>query len=218
MSQFIPPRFLFRFAFAVPRVAEIPRKSGRLLKLPDTCRLPNLGELDSLREFADVRLAWNDNGLALSVTVNGKSQIPVYDSDAVADGIHVWLDTRATQNVHRATKYCHRFSLLPRGGRHKAAAPLAVSIPLPRAREESVPPDASLIQLQAEVRQDGYELDAWLPAEVLFGFDPASHPRLGFHYVVRDRELGDQHLSTGSEFPYESDPSLWQTIELAKST
>ena len=92
--------------------------------------------------------------------------------------------------------------------------PLAFAIPLARAREESLLADASLIQMQSEVRPEGYWLDAWLPAEALVGFDLAQHPQLGFHYVVRDSELGEQSLAVGSEFPYAADPSLWQTIEL----
>ena len=60
----------------------------------------------------------------------------------------------------------------------------------------------------------GVALDAWFPAEVFTGFDPATNSRIGFHYVVHDTELGDQTLAVGSEFPYESDPSLWQTVEL----
>ena len=51
---------------------------------------------------------------------------------------------------------------------------------------------------------------------VLVGFDPAQHPQLGFHYTIRDSELGEQSLAVGSEFPYASDPSLWQTIQLVE--
>ena len=45
--------------------------------------------------------------------------------------------------------------------------------------------DVSLIQLQSEIAGDGYRLEAWLPAAVFIGFDPATSPKLGFHYLVR---------------------------------
>lgn len=216
MSQLVPPQFLFRWSFPVRRIGGLPHRSGRLLDLPEVCGIPSLAELDSSPSFADVRLAWNDGGLGLSVDVRGRTRRLQCSSasPSVSDGLHVWLDTRNTKTVHRATKFCQQFSLLPSGGGRTDADPLAIAIPLARAREESSPVDTSLIRVQSEVRSEGYWLDAWLPAEALVGYDPSQHPQLGFHYVIRDSELGEQSLAVGSEFPYASDPSLWQTIEL----
>ena len=94
---------------------------------------------------------------------------------------------------------------------------LAIVIPMARAREESLPTDTSQIRIQSEVRSDGYWLDAWLPTEALVGYDPSQHPQLGFHYIIRDSELGEQSLAVGGEFPCASDPSIWPTIELTDS-
>ncbi len=216
MSQLVPPRFLFRWSFPVRRIGSVPHRSGRLLDLPEVCRIPSLAELDSSPVFADVRLAWNDDGLGLSVEVRGRTRRLNCSKVAPSgsDGLHVWFDTRNTKTVHRATKFCQQFSLLPSGGGRAEVEPLAMAIPLARAREESPPADTSPIRLQSEVRSDGYWLEAWLPAEAVVGYDPSQHPQLGFHCVIRDSELGDQWLAVGSEFPCESDPSLWQTIEL----
>ncbi len=60
----------------------------------------------------------------------------------------------------------------------------------------------------------GYIVEAFLPATVLNGFDPEQNPRLGFYYVVKDTELGEQVLSVGADFPYWEDPSLWSVLEL----
>ena len=38
--------------------------------------------------------------------------------------------------------------------------------------------------------------------------------RLGFSYLIADRELGSQSLAIGPEFPVLEDPSLWGTLEL----
>ena len=59
-------------------------------------------------------------------------------------------------------------------------------------------------------------MEAFLPAAVLHGFDPETNRRLGFCYRLRDREMGDQFLAPGAEFPYWEDPSLWSVLELAK--
>ena len=217
MSQLVPPQFLFRWSFSVRRLEHRPHHAGRLLGLSDDFRVPSLGELDNSVSFADVRMAWSDEGIGLSVEVSGRSRPPksLVEQPTTSDGLHVWLDTRNTQTVHRATKYCQQFSLLPTGGGPSGDEPIAVAVPMARAREEAVLPEASQIKLQSSVRNEGYWLDAWLPKEVLFGYEPSSHSNLGFHYAVRDSQLGEQTLAVNSEFPYASDPSLWQTIVLS---
>ncbi len=76
--------------------------------------------------------------------------------------------------------------------------------------------DPELFRLAAEIEQDGYRLDVWIPAAALNGFDPDVNPYLGFYYCVRDSELGEQYLSVGRDFPFPHDPSLWSTLELVK--
>ncbi len=215
MNPLVTPSFLFRWSFPVLHIPTLPNRSGKLLDLPEKCRLPSLSELDSVRHFADVRLAWNAEGIGVSVEVRGRTK-PLAPSSmpVAANGLTVWIDTRNTQGVHRATRFCHQFCLTPVGGGRKSLDPIAVQIPLDRAREAVAPQDLSTIQLRADIEKEGYRLEAWLPAAVFVGFDPSSSPRLGFHYHVRDNELGDQWLAVGSEFPAASDPSLWQTLEL----
>lgn len=215
MNQLVTPSFLFRWSFPIKLIPSLPHKSGRLLDLPPECRVPSVAELDSQRDFADVRLAWNSHGLAVSVEVRGRTKKLEWSNSSpeMSDGLTIWIDTRNTQGVHRATKYCHQFCLTPMGAGRKSD-PVAVQIPLARSREDSVLADISLIQMQSAVERDGYWLEAWLPAEIFVGFDPATSSRFGFHYELRDRELGTQRLALGPEFPVASDPSLWQTLEL----
>ena len=217
MSQLVPPRFLFRWSFSVRRLERRLHHAGRLLGLSEEFLVPSLGELDNSASFADVRMAWSNEGIGLSIEVSGRSRPPkcLIEQPTTSDGLHVWLDTRNTQTVHRATKFCQQFSLLPIGGGSNGGEPLAIAIPMARARDEAALPEASLIELQSSVRNEGYWLDAWLPKEVLFGYEPSSHSSLGFHFAVRDSQLGEQTLAVNSEFPYASDPSLWQTIVLS---
>ncbi len=221
MSAVIPPQFLFRFAFPVTEVGALPRSKGkRLLNLPETCRLPQPAALEGGGAVGDLRVAWNAHGLGVCVDVAGKAIPPSCDPDrpTSSDGLQVWIDTRNTQNVHRATRFCHTFCLLPAGGGPSGSAPLAVQLPVPRAKEDApfCKPDAILVA--SDLRRDGYVLEAWFPAAVLHGFDPESQPRLGFYYVLRDSERGDQFLTVGTEFPFDTDPSLWATLELTGTT
>jgi hypothetical protein len=73
-----------------------------------------------------------------------------------------------------------------------------------------------VLKVHTRKKKTGYRLDALVPAEALTGFDPGEHPRLGFQYAVRDRELGTQTFSAGGGFPYQEDPSLWATLELVR--
>lgn len=220
MTAVVPPRFLFRWSFPVRRWDGAPAAKGRLLDLPESFTLPWPAGFDAEPTFAQVRMGWNAGGLALAVSVTGKRQSLRIQPQlpAESDGVQLWIDTRATQTVHRATRFCHHFCLLPATGRtgKSASIPLAVGLPIARAREDAVAADATGVRLWSEVRPDGYDLEAWIPADALTGFDPQGSPRLGWYLLVRDVELGDQTLTVGREFPYDADPSLWQTLELVR--
>jgi hypothetical protein len=218
MSQTVPPRFLFRFAFAAPYLADFLPKVLPA-ELPDACVLPSLTDLDGASEFAEWRAGWNERGLAISVTVRGKQQPVKCDpsSPKTSDGVQLWIDTRCTQNVHRATRFCHHFVMLPNGRGAKQREPSIMQVPLANARDEAPARSAdAAITLASAITEDGYQLCVWFSASSLHGFDPESHAKLGFYAVVRDAELGEQYLSVGREFPIDFDPSLWQTLELVK--
>jgi hypothetical protein len=217
MDRLLPTRFLFRYAVPVKRIAALPRGGKSLLKLPAECRLADLGALDEAAPFADVRVAWNEGGLGVAVHVRGKQHPPVGDiaRPTESDGMQIWIDTRDTKTIHRASRFCHQFCLLPNAAGKRRDAPAVVQVPVPRAREDAALTDWKTIPVSASHVAGGYSLEAWLSREVLTGFDPESNPRLGFYYCVRDSELGTQFFSVGEEFPVASDPSLWATLELS---
>jgi hypothetical protein len=215
-QQLLPTRFLFRFA--APCRYEASLSATSLAELPAAYRLPVLAELDGDPPFADVRAAWNENALAFSVRVEGKKhpnwcrETRLEDSDS----LQLWIDTRDTHNIHRASRFCHRFIFLPGGAGRNYELPLADQLLVDRARENANPVRPGQLKVAVEKRVDGYVLMACIPADALTGFNPADHPKLGFTYALFDRELGLQCFSVGNEFPFASDPSLWGTRELAR--
>ena len=211
----IDPRFLFRFAVPVRY-----HKSGWTggLNLGPEYRLLSLAELDGKKVFGDVRACWNEKGLGFRVEVRGKKQ-PIWCRESRmedSDGLQVWVDTRDTHNVHRATRFCHRFAFMPAGGGRKFEEPVAEQLIINRARENAPPVRLQSLQIASQRRSDGYVLEAFLPSSALTGFDAQEHPRLGFTYAVFDRELGLQTFSVGTCYPYEEDPSVWATLELIR--
>ena len=212
----IAPSFLFRYS--LPCLEREPLWTPTGANLDERYAVTNLAELDGRRQFADVRAAWGSGGISFAVRVEGKKQPPWCRANRIedSDGFHVWIDTRDTHNIHRAGRFCHRFVFLPSGEGPRLDAPVAEPLLINRARENPQPARSSALKVRAEKRIDGYRLECHISAAALTGFDPAEHGRLGFMYAIYDRELGEQTLHVGSEFPYEEDPSLWSTLELVR--
>ncbi len=217
MNQIIPPTFAFRFAFPVSHAAEIPRRGKRLLDLSDEHRLFRPGADFSPHECPiSVFCGWNNSGLGFAVEVHGKQHPPVSNPDRPdeTDAFQLWIHTRSARTIHRANRLCHQFCVLPNGGGEDGLQAIVRQLPVPRASEDAplFPPES--FQAATESLDNGYRLEFWLPAETLNGFDPEDSPQLGFYWMLRDAELGDVCLTVDAAFPFSSDPSLWETLEL----
>ncbi|MEN6493114.1 MAG: hypothetical protein ABFD16_02370 [Thermoguttaceae bacterium] len=212
----LPKRQLFRFS--VPCLYRSPLWTPQDTGLEPKYRLVNFAELEGQTAWAEVRVAWSEEGLAFSVAVEGKKQPPWCRASRPeeSDGLQVWLDTRDVHNVHRAGRFCHRFLFAPTGDGSRLDQAWAQWMPINRAKEHPRAIKTGKLQVRADNRSDGYQLHALINVDALTGFDPQEHPRLGFTYALLDRELGEQTLSVGSPLPYQEDPSLWATLELVK--
>ncbi len=215
-SGLLPNRFLFRYSLRVRYERKLPRAGKKLLDLLADFALADFGALDQAESFGQLRLGWNERGLGISVAVEGKKRPPQGNrqSPETSDGLRLFIDTRDTQSIHRASRYCQQFFLMPTTGGSATGDPCVVQAPILRAREEAPRANLAEIRMSAAVSKTGYRLEAWLPTSVLHGYDPAAQPRLGFYYALRDAELGEQFLSVGHDFPFAIDPSLWSTLEL----
>lgn len=217
-DQLLAPTFLFRFSAACRR-RDVIWQAKQGAELDPACRLPSFGaQLEGKPNFADVRAAWNDTGLSFTVRVAGKQQPPWCRRDRAedSDGLQLWIDTRDTHNIHRASRFCHRFVFLPLGGGRKYDLPFEAQLLINRARENAAPVPERMLQVRSQTRAGGYDLQCHIPARAMTGFDPADYSRLGFFYLVQDRELGWQTFSVDNAFPFDEDPSVWGTLELAE--
>lgn len=205
-----------RYSIPIARVATPDFSADGLLGLADASVLPFFGELDGDQAFATVQVGWNEDGIGVAVDVLGKTNPlrPNKSMPTEADGLQVWIDTRNTQNIHRASRFCHHFCLVAADSDGPDAEPYGQQLQIARAREAANMANSDDIMVRVEERDHSYRLEAWLHAEVLTGFDPEANPALGFYYQVRDAQLGDQFLTVDRDFPYASDPSTWSTLEL----
>lgn len=215
-EKLLPSRFLFRLA--APCLLQEPLWTNEGPALSEAHRLVGFEELEGRAPWAEVRAGWSTEGLRLWVHVSGK-RLPVrcdIGRPTECDRFEIWVDTRDTHNVHRATRFCHQFVFLPSGGGARRDQPHAEPLTIHRAKEDARPVGRNVLKVRSEKRIDGYVLDALLPATALSGFDPAEYPRLGFNYAVCDHELGEQTFSCGHPLPFHLDPSTWGTLELVR--
>jgi hypothetical protein len=216
MTKLVPNRFLFDFEFILPYRRRTPSFTDEHRNWTDEELLPNFGSLDGEEPFAQVWACWNEKGLAIACDVPGKRTAlrchpPTFWK---GDNLRLCTDMRDTRNIRRASKYCQQFYFLPSGGGGSKAEPVAGSASINRAREVAPAVPRGRIAVVSQVCPDRYRLEAHIPGDVLYGFDPAEHPRIGFYYILEDTDHGQQFLTVGDDLQWHIDPSTWATAVL----
>jgi hypothetical protein len=218
MSGLVPNRLLFDFEIPI-RYREVPPSvTGDPSEWSEQYRLPDLCLLDGRRPWAPVFAAWNEDGLYVATQVQGKHR-PLNCRPEVfwkSDHLRICTDTRDARNIKRATRFCQQFYLLPSGGGPKGDSPVGGSNKIRRAREDAPAAPPGRLRVGAQLTADGYSMDAHLPADILHGFDPVENPRIGFYYILEDRDFGQQWLTVGDDLYWYVDPSTWATAVLTR--
>lgn len=216
----IPKRFLFRFRVPCRYFKEAGALAG-----DDRYLLPSLSEMEGGGKHlfpCRFKAGWNEDGLAFSLRVSGKRQAPWCRQFQFeeSDGLHLYIDTRDIQSVHRATRFCHRLVFLPtldnKTDLNSETKPLAIWSPIHRAKEHPNPIATERIAVQSFLTADGYRLLIEIPGLILTGYEPNEYSSLGFHFAIQDRELGSFAYVTPSPFPHDNDPSLWTSLQLQR--
>jgi len=78
-------------------------------------------------------------------------------------GLQIWIDTRDTHNIHRASRFCQRFAFLPAGAGRQFTEPSADQMIIDRARENAHPIRPGQLGIQVQNRADSYRLNAFYP-------------------------------------------------------
>ena len=212
----IDPSMLVRIKLKAHRVDR--KFSHRPEALPDEAILPSLtSELCGHAKFAQVRMAIGQNAMFFQADVQEKKQLPWCRDSRLedSDGLHVWVDTRNSREVHRATKYCYRYGFAPMGKGPKADLPFVGWAPINRARENPSQPPDDLLAIRARITPGRYRLVAAIHFDALSGIDLHDFPTVGFYFAVIDRELGWQALALQPDMPVTENPSLWAQLQLA---
>lgn len=185
--------------------------------LPDESIMPCLSsELAGTAKFAQVRIAVGTNAFFFQADVQGKQQLPWCRESRLedSDGLHVWIDTRNSKEIHRATKYCHRFGFSPLGRGPKADLPFVGWATINRARDNPPQPPDDQMAIRARLNNGRYRIVAALHFDALHGLDLEDFPTVGFYFAVADRELGWQSMAMQPDLPVAENPSLWAQLDL----
>ena len=206
------PSWLFDLGFPIQPMTEsgLTGSASQLeWELDEKCRLPPLSSLSSERRFADVSLAWSEEGLfihAVALTKHIKPSNPTSQSLFFT----FYLDTRWSPGVHRGTTYCHRFEfILNRPSSTQMLRGHGELSPIQRARAAPADIHPKDIAVGCLHREFGYEIKAFLRGDTLTGFEPREFQELGVFYVINDATLGSQCMARTRQNPYFEDPSLW---------
>lgn len=216
MSPLVNPAAVFRLRLPCQQRKTLwpPAQWG----LDEACRLPSFAAVIGVPDVLDLFIAWNETGLAVRGVGRGVgSQRWCHPSKPEdSDGLHLWFATRPTGDSHRAGRFCRRLALLPTGGGLRADKPTAAPALIPRTSEGPAELPIDSVRIEAVVSADGWQIDAWVTAAALPGWDPAEIPRLGFSAALVDRRLGQVPCFAPAEFPWDSDPTTWAELTLLR--
>ncbi len=247
-NHLIEPTLLFDFSInlrSVVRSGTVDKPSSRKkLKVAESSKgrlhgpsdwdldqsheLPNFATLAGYVNRSTVWAGWAMDGMYFKMKIAGKSSPPRFfgHGGGVSDGLRVWIDTRSSPGIHRATRFCHCFHFFPglRTDSRSMATnelmgseqPRGVLDSIPRFREapNSIEPEKLFVASQIE--KDGYTLWSHIPANCLTGYAPDQFDAISLFAEVVDFELGTQSISLGPELRYVEDPSLWIRAELTR--
>lgn len=218
-EKLIPASYLFRFSTPI-----FIREKGwnqKGVTLEPRYALPNLSSLDTAEDGpVETRVSWNADGLTLQFQVTGKKMRPhcrLTDLEQ-SDAIEIFVDTRNTKTVHRATRFCHRFMFFPTGGGDEKKDPHGTMLKIHLARGEPTCMGQFRPFVHSKIKRNGYTLTCHLHKDHLEGWQPAEQAEIGLFFLVRDQELGVNCLAYDHQLPVSEDPSLWPTVFLSRQT
>jgi len=175
--------------------------------------LPSTSDLCGDAPFAQVAMAWNEEGIAFYIEVDQPLKFSAYPEVTSGDSVEIFIDTRDIKTSGYNTHFCHHFYFLPQVVKEHQAGEIT------HFRGDDAHPlcDPSLLQLRTSSRSRGYVLAIIIPAACLHGYDTEQFKRIGFTYRINRAHFFPQHFSaSGYDYQIEQQPSLWASANLVQ--
>jgi hypothetical protein len=199
----LPPLQFFAITAEIKKGAEIKK----------THLLPEFSDLLAEVNFADVFMAWNEEGILLKVEVRKSFEEAHYPDYQKGDALEFFFDTRDLKTAGFPTRFCHHFLVLPKDVQGVQVQELSTF------RTEDTHPlcDPDEIEVKTTFAGRGYQMEIFFPAHVLHGYEPTSFDHLGFTYRIHRAKGPSQHFALSSLFyKIEQTPSLWGSLILKR--
>lgn len=212
----VAPRLLIQVEHLCPKVSSQGAKP--FPQLGEKGAIQNHADLAGLKNFAQIRLGWDAHGIHLKAQVQGKKSDPRGEmaNPMASDGLTIWIDTRESRQSHRATTFCHQLHFLAAGGGPDKQDPVFIQGEIHRALENAPAIKQADVPYRCRWLKGGYEIEAFLSANALHGYDPEANRELGFFYRFFDLELGEQTLIPGVKSVLFEDPTVWEILRLVE--
>ncbi len=177
--------------------------------------LPDLTPYYDASPFATVAMGWSERGISLAFTFKGSFDKPDFPNFTEADSIELFFDTRDVKTTGFITRFCHHFFFLPLPVQTNGDLIQAGEVTRFRTDDLHDLCDPNLLRVEKNART----VNIFIPAECLHGYDPTQFDRLGFTYRINRIDGFKQNFSASdADFSIESQPSLWASLKLIKTT
>jgi hypothetical protein len=173
--------------------------------------LPDTSGLCSEESFAQVAVAWHEDGLEAFVNIDYPFKRAFYPEVDRGDSVELFIDTRDVKTSGFNTRFCHHFFFLAEGVEGHIAGEIT------RFRTEDTHPlcDPTDLKVKSLCQHSSYCLHIFIPSHCLYGYDPEQFNRLGFTYRINRSEGFSQHFSVVTDdYQIEQQPSLWGSLRL----
>ncbi|MGE5196095.1 MAG: hypothetical protein ACM3JI_02055 [Anaerolineae bacterium] len=175
--------------------------------------LPSTSALLNETSFADLKLAWNEEGLLVQVFARKPFEESFYPHFSGGDSLELFFDTRDLKTAGFAGRFCHHFVVLISEIQGIRA------LEMTRFRTEDAHPlcESQEIHIETKYESNAYQLQVCIPSSCLHGYDPAFFDRLGFTYRLNRPKKAPQHFAVSSRhYAIEQHPALWASLKLVK--
>jgi hypothetical protein len=181
-------------------------KKGKFL-LPDTTDLCNDFP------FAEMGMGWNREGIELLADIGVPYRQIHYPDVVRGDSVELFFDTRDVKTAGFNTRFCHHFFFLP----EEVEGHQAGEITRFRTEDAHELCDSAELKVKAQLKHASYQLQIFIPAHCLFGYDPDQFDRLGFTYRVNRAGGPPQHFCVVTDdYQIDQQPALWSSVKLVK--
>ena len=208
MDEFVPitPVNFYQFTVDCHQV-------GKKFPTEKKYHLPDLSELCGEPQFAEVAIAWGNDGFYCDVDINQSIQRSYYPDVYRGDSVELFIDTRDVKTSGFNTRFCHHFFFMPViVDEHQMGEKTRF-----RTEDTHTLCDPKDLSLKIERGSHRYKMKIFIPTQCLYGYDPDQIDRLGFTYRINRPDGPSQHFSVVTDdYQVDQQPSLWSSLKLMK--